>query len=196
MSFYGDSRAAFTNLESVYMTLVQSVNNLVIDTYRIVNGKHSKKTSAFVKGCIAFNYVTIPSILNVQARLDLYLLTGQIALLNACLGQADACFETGLKSITQLPKQIEIDGKVKSLESYLISYLETFLSTLIIVPDSPDMGVLYLLRLLIEESQKYGFQTDSLITIYLCVLDTLSIMSQETYPFHIENGKFFVSFNF
>uniref|UniRef100_A0A336MF00 CSON000709 protein n=1 Tax=Culicoides sonorensis TaxID=179676 RepID=A0A336MF00_CULSO len=187
LTFYVDSRAAFTNLDAVYVTLVQLVDNLAMETFQIIKGKHSKKTSDFVKSCIAYNFVTIPSITDTRSKLDLYLLTGQIALLNNCLGQADACFEAALKNISELPKFIDIDGKPKSFEPYLVSYLRKFLSTLIIVPDSPEMGALYLFRLLIEQVTSYGFETGTLIEIYLSVLDTLSIMSQESYPFHIDN---------
>lgn len=165
-----------------------------METYRIIKGKHSRKTGDFVKSCIAYNFVTIPSITDVRSKLDLYLLTGQIALLNNCLGQADACFEAALKCIVELPKQIEIDGKSKSIEPYLVSYLKNFLSLLIIAPDSPEMGALYLFRLLVEQVQLYSFETGTLIDVYLSVLDTLSIMSQETYPYHMENGKFIRSF--
>lgn len=196
LAFYNDSRAAFTNLDAVYVTLVQLVNNLAMETYRIIKGKHSRKTGDFVKSCIAYNFVTIPSITEVRSKLDLYLLTGQIALLNNCLGQADACFEVALKSVAELPKQIEVDGKPKSMEPYLVSYLKNFLSMLIIAPDSPEMGALYLFRLLVEQVQAYSFETGTLIEVYLSVLDTLSIMSQETYPFHLENGKSFLYFFF
>lgn len=68
--------------------------------------------------------------------MDLYLLSGQVALLNVCLGQADACFEAALSLVAELPKFVEIDGKPRGTESYLVSYICNFLSTLIIVPVS------------------------------------------------------------
>lgn len=91
--------------------------------------------------------------------------------------------------VAELPYQIEIDGKTRSSEPYLLTYLKNFLTTLIVVPDSPDQGVLYLVRSLIDVVKRYGFETSNLITIYLDVLDTLCIMSQEVYPMHILNGK-------
>lgn len=87
LSFYVLARGAFTNLDAVYITLINAVNKLVIETRRIVNGQHTNKTRAFVKACIAFCFITIPSISSVQAQMDLYLLSGQVALLNLCLGQ-------------------------------------------------------------------------------------------------------------
>lgn len=134
LSFYVDARSAFPNLDGVFVTLVHCVNKLAIDTRRIVNGQHTRKTAAFVKGCAAYCFITIPSIVSVIVRMDLYLLSGQVALLNMCLGQADACFEAALALVAELPKFVEMDGISKSTESYLVSYICNFLSTLIIVP--------------------------------------------------------------
>lgn len=87
LSFYVESRDAFNNLDTVYVTLVNAVNKLAIETYNIVNRKHTRKTGAFVKACAAFCFITIPSIAAIQPQMDLYLLSGQVALLNHCLGQ-------------------------------------------------------------------------------------------------------------
>ncbi len=89
LTFYVEARAAFPNLDSVFVTLVHCVNKLAVDTRCIVNGHHTRKTDAFVKGCAAFCYITIPSIVSVMSRMDLYLLSGQVALTNVCLGQGD-----------------------------------------------------------------------------------------------------------
>lgn len=136
LSFYVESRAAFVNLDGVFVTLVQCVNLLAIKTRRIVNGRHTRKTSAFVKSCAAYCFITIPSITSVISRMNLYLMSGQVALLNLCFGQADAFFEAAINSIRELPKTCEIDGKPKSTENFLISFIANSLSTLIIVPVS------------------------------------------------------------
>lgn len=157
-------------------------------TRRKVRGQHTRKTSAFVKACAAYCFITIPSIVSVMTQLDLYLLSGQVALANLCIGQADACFEAAIKTIPQLPNTIEtIEGKTKSTESYLISYISNLLSTLILVPDSPGQGVLYLLRLVLENFKNYPFDPNNggVARVYLNVLDMLSIAAQESYPYHI-----------
>lgn len=189
LSFCVDARAAFPNLEVVYASLVHVVNKLAVDTWKVMDGRHTRKTAAFVKSCVAYNFVTIPSIIHIATRLDLYLLTGKVALLNACLGQADACFEGALHLILEMPKQFEYDGKLRGSDAYLLCYVKNFLATLIIVPDSPDQGVLYLVRTLIDVVKKYGFETTHLITIYFDILDTLCVMSQEVYPYHVTDGK-------
>lgn len=58
-----------------------------MDTRRIVGGHHTRKTAAFVRACAAYCFITVPSIGSVVSRLELYMLSGQVALLNQCLGQ-------------------------------------------------------------------------------------------------------------
>ncbi|PSN36151.1 UPF0505 protein [Blattella germanica] len=101
---------------------------------------------------------------------------------------SDACFKAALSLVPDLPRTIEVDGKQRSSEPYLASYLCHFLSTLLVVPDSPEQGVLYLTRGLLNVLQHYAWEpnSDSRAIIYLHVLDMLSTAAQETYPYHIE----------
>lgn len=188
LSFYVEARSSFTNLDSVHAHLVHSVNHLAVETRCIVKGHHTRKTAAFVRACAAYCYITIPSITSVFTRLELYLLSGQVALLNQCLGQADACFKAALSLIPELPLMVEVDGKQKSTEPYLISYVCQFLSTLLIVPDNPEQGVLYLTRALMNVVQHYPWEANSTVQaiIYLKVLDMLSAAAQEYYLYHVE----------
>lgn len=193
LSFYVEARGTFSNLDSVYNTLVHSVNKLAMETCQIVKYKHSRKTLSFVKACVAFCFITIPSITSIQQQMDLYLLSGQVALVNNCLGQADACFEEALNLVGDLQNTIDIDGKSRTMDVYLISFLNNMLATLVLVPDSPDQGVLYLLRLLLDVIQKYSFAHESgPANIYLNALDMLYVQSLETFPYHIPGGKLIV----
>lgn len=86
-----------------------------------------------------------------------------------------------------MPKIIDIDGRQKSSQPYLLSYLSNFLSTLLIVPDSPEHGVLYLMRGLLNAVQRcFEENTSTKSYLYLRVLDLLSIVTQENYPYHID----------
>ncbi|CAK9815608.1 VPS35 endosomal protein-sorting factor-like [Anthophora plagiata] len=187
LNFYAEARAVFPNLDSVHIQLVQCVNRLSVDTRKIVRGHHTRRTSAFVRACAAFCFITIPSLTLVHTRLQLYLLSGQVALLNQCLGQADACFKAALSLVPEMPKTIDIDGRQKSSQPYLLSYLSNFLSTLLVVPDSPEHGVLYLMRGLLNAVQRC-FEENTLTKtyLYLRVLDLLSTVVQENYPYHVD----------
>lgn len=191
LGFYVEARGSFSNLDAVYNTLVHCVNKLAMETCQIVQSKHSRKTQGFVKACIAYCFITIPSITSLQQQMDLYLLSGQVALVNQCMAQADACFEEALNLVCQLPNFIQIDGKANSMDSYLMSYLINVLATLVLVPDSPERGVLYLFNLLLEAVQKYSFATNTAAPtiIYLNALDLLYVQSLEQFPYHIPHGK-------
>lgn len=84
---------------------------------------------------------------------------------------------------------IEVDGKLKNAEPYLVSFLCNLLSTLVIVPDSPEQGVLYLLRTLLDVIKRFPFDpnTTSLPLVHLAIIDMLTTAAQETYPYHIPN---------
>ncbi|XP_054284650.1 VPS35 endosomal protein-sorting factor-like [Macrosteles quadrilineatus] len=188
LSFYVEARAAFSNLDYVHAILVQCVNRLAVETNHVVKGHHTRKTSAFVRACAAFCYITIPSIFSVTTRLQLYLLTAQVALSNQCLGQVDGCLKDALSLVPEVPSQLEVDGKMKSSEQFLVSYFCQLLSTLLVVPDSPEQGVLYLIRGLLNVLQHYTWDNSSCARaqVYLRALDMLSIAAQETYPYHVK----------
>lgn len=187
LTFYVEARAAFPNLDGVLTTLVHCVNRLAVDIRRMIGCQHTRKTAAFVKACAAYCFITIPSIVSTITRLELYLLSGEVALQNSCLGQADACFDAALNLIPELPRTIEVDGKQRTTETYLVSYLCHFLSTLVIVPDSPEQGVLYLAHRLMEVLKQYPFDahTGNLTQMYMALLDMLNVAAQDCYPYHI-----------
>ncbi|XP_018335730.1 UPF0505 protein C16orf62 homolog isoform X2 [Agrilus planipennis] len=188
LSFYVEARGAFSNLDSVLTQLVQCVNTLATNTKRIVNGFHSKKTAAFVRACAAYCFITIPSIKSVHTRLELYLLSGRVALSNNCLGQADSFFKTILTTLSEL--YLETEEKPGNTDCFLISYINNLLSVLVVVPDSPDRGVLSLTKALLNILKNFNYkQIGTLAQIYVNVLDMLSTMVQESYPYHVDRGE-------
>ena len=58
---------------------------------------------------------------------------------------ADACFKAALSLVPEMPKTIDIDGRQKSSQPYLLSYLSNFLSTLLVVPVSILIYVMFLI---------------------------------------------------
>ncbi|XP_041062285.1 VPS35 endosomal protein-sorting factor-like isoform X2 [Carcharodon carcharias] len=205
LSFYVEARSTFCNLEPVLIQLthekikmvvnmqclcffVKSVNQLAMETRQVMKGNHSRKTAAFVRACAAYCFITIPSLTSIFARLNLYLHSGQIALANQCLSQADAFFKAAISLVAEVPKMINIDGKMRTSEGFLQEFLSNFFSTLLIVPDHPEQGVLYLVRGLLNVIQDYIWEdhTDSKVRIYINVLHLLAAASQETYLYHVD----------
>uniref|UniRef100_F7C5U1 VPS35 endosomal protein-sorting factor-like n=1 Tax=Ornithorhynchus anatinus TaxID=9258 RepID=F7C5U1_ORNAN len=188
LSFYVEARSMFCNLEPVLVQLIHSVNQLAMETRKVMKGNHSRKTAAFVRACIAFCFITIPSLVGIFTRLNLYLHSGQVALANQCLSQADAFFKAAVSLVPEVPKMISIDGKMRPSESFLLEFLCNFFSTLLIVPDHPEQGVLFLVRGLLNVIQDYTWEdnSDDKIRIYTNVLHLLSAVSQETYIYHVD----------
>ncbi|XP_067859292.1 VPS35 endosomal protein-sorting factor-like isoform X1 [Heptranchias perlo] len=188
LSFYVEARSTFCNLEPVLIQLIHSVNLLAMETKKVMKGNHSRKTAAFVRACAAYCFITIPSLTSIFARLNLYLHSGQIALANQCLSQADAFFKAAIGLVAEVPKMINIDGKMRTSEGFLLEFLNNFFSTLLIVPDHPEQGVLYLVRGLLNVIQDYIWEdhTDPKVRIYINVLHLLAAASQETYLYHVD----------
>uniref|UniRef100_A0A669QL08 VPS35 endosomal protein-sorting factor-like n=1 Tax=Phasianus colchicus TaxID=9054 RepID=A0A669QL08_PHACC len=188
LSFYVEARSMFCNLEPVLVQLIHSVNQLAMETRKVMRGNHSRKTAAFVRACVAFCFITIPSLSSIFTRLNLYLHSGQVALANQCLSQADAFFKAAVSLVPEVPKMISVDGKMRPSDAFLLEFLCNFFSTLLVVPDHPEQGVLFLVRGLLNVIQDYTWEdnSDDKIRIYTNVLHLLSAMTQETYIYHVD----------
>jgi hypothetical protein len=51
----------FGNLDEVTETLIHKSLRLAMQANKFTHGKHDKKTLAFVKACVAYAHITIPS---------------------------------------------------------------------------------------------------------------------------------------
>ncbi|XP_057310899.1 VPS35 endosomal protein-sorting factor-like [Hydractinia symbiolongicarpus] len=187
LTFYVEARAMFSNLDVVLVMLVQSVNLLTMNTKFIVKCNHTRKTAAFVRACMAYSFITIPSMTDIFTRLKLYLLCGQTALANQAIGQADAFFRAAINLLPDVPKTIELDNKARASQQYFVEYINSLLSTLLIVPDHPDHEVLYLFRGLLNVLQDYAWDdsTDAKTRVYLNAVCVLSAACQELYIYQV-----------
>uniref|UniRef100_A0A096MDQ5 VPS35 endosomal protein-sorting factor-like n=1 Tax=Poecilia formosa TaxID=48698 RepID=A0A096MDQ5_POEFO len=187
LSFCVEARSTFCNLEPVLVQLIHTVNQLAMETRMVMKGNHSRKTAAFVRACAAYCFITIPSLSSIFSRLHLYLLSGQVALANQCLSQADAFLKAAVSVLPEVPRSISVEGKLRSSESFLLDFINNFLATLLVVPDHPEHGVLYLVRGLLNMVQDYTWEdnSDAKVRIYISALPLLAAMSQETYLYSI-----------
>ena len=120
---------------------LKMVNRLSSRTRQMVLGEHTERTGQFVRACGAFAFITIPGITCPLVRFDLYLLSGQIALANGCLGQADACLEAAINLIPELAPS---DGET----SWVAGSLSNLLSTLLVQPVRTPLGLINLRSML------------------------------------------------
>uniref|UniRef100_A0A8C6TGE5 VPS35 endosomal protein-sorting factor-like n=1 Tax=Neogobius melanostomus TaxID=47308 RepID=A0A8C6TGE5_9GOBI len=177
LSFCVESRATFCNLEPVLVQLI----------HRRLSTSTSCFCVFFSQACAAYSFITIPSLSSIFSRLSLYLLSGQVALANQCLSQADAFLKAAVSILPEVPRSINVEGKLRSSESFLLDFINNFLSTLLVVPDHPEHGVLYLVRGLLNMVQDYTWEdnSDAKVRVYISALPLLAAMSQETYLYTI-----------
>uniref|UniRef100_H2ZDV4 VPS35 endosomal protein-sorting factor-like n=1 Tax=Ciona savignyi TaxID=51511 RepID=H2ZDV4_CIOSA len=180
LSFYVECRASFSGLDNVLATLVHSVNRLSAEVTKIVKGKHTRKTSAFVRACSAYSFITIPSLSDSTTKFGLYLESGQVALISQCVTQADA-YRSGLTTILDLATTSKSDT-----ENSFLAHVSNLLSSLLVVPDNTEQGVLFPVEELnvISESDA-EIRSDIQCAIYIKVLAMLTAYSQEQYLYHV-----------
>jgi hypothetical protein len=133
------------------------VNRLAISTRQVVKGNHTPKTSAFVMACLAYSFVTIPSIPGVFIRLQLYLISAQVAIISQALTQGDTFLKSAINLVAKVPRLIDDDALSRATEPLLINYVKHFLSSLFDVPDHPHHGVVYILKGLMNALQEYSW---------------------------------------
>eukprot|EP01087_Luapelamoeba_hula_P008608 TRINITY_DN2164_c0_g1_i2.p1 TRINITY_DN2164_c0_g1~~TRINITY_DN2164_c0_g1_i2.p1 ORF type:complete len:988 (-),score=189.50 TRINITY_DN2164_c0_g1_i2:79-3021(-) len=187
LDFYAEARRSFANLDAVKAYLVQGVNTLAVRTLTLSNGTHSHKTAAFVRACIAYNFITIPSMDDVFQRLYLYVLSGQVALLNLSLPQAEALLKAALTLTQEVPSHIEEEGRLVSTEDSVVSFVCYLASVLIPMPGHPEHGPFYLLKGLLQVVLNYPWLPESTNkgVVLARLLAIFSSFGQPSLPFHI-----------
>jgi hypothetical protein len=189
LNFYVDCRRAFSQFDEVKEAIIFQVLNMVHKTYQYVKGKHTKKTAPFVKACLAFCHISIPSIESLFKRMHLFILCGQMAVLNNMLPHADTLFKAAIETIVDIPNLItNPDNTIYDTEPELVGLIKLLISCLIPVPGHPEHGAFYLIRGLLNAISKYQWSkgSDAKIKLYTAMLCALSAMYQEHLPYTYE----------
>jgi hypothetical protein len=58
--------------------VVHASNRLSVSTLQLAGGSSNKQTIEFVKACVTFNGITIPSITSIVPRIHLFLETAEV----------------------------------------------------------------------------------------------------------------------
>ena len=147
LNFYAECRSTFCNLDDISSYLVRAVNHLAMAVHRIQDGQHTRKTASFVRACIAFTFISIPSLSDIPVQLNLYLEAAQVALCNNCLGQADAIIKAAIQLLNSSKGELEVwASKVRPANRIAGEFASQLMALLLVVPDPPEQGVLYLVR--------------------------------------------------
>ena len=141
LNFYTEARGAYSDLEDVIEILVNEVQNICIQTYKLVKGKHNKKTLRFCKVCIAYCQITIPSIgiasNNLIKQLKILLSTAEIALMNNLISESDSLLKNYITIMAKIVEDMKFysdNYKINTMKNLIAS----FISFLVVVPSNPD----------------------------------------------------------
>ena len=161
--------------------------------YRYVKGKHTKKTATFVKACLAYSHITIPSLAEAFRKLELSLQCAEIALLNQCLPQTDTFLKSAISLIPEVPSYYEVDGRKIYYDDRLVEYISQLLSFLVVTPGHPEYGPFYIVQGLTNAMKKFPWNVStspishSQMKVYLWMLYYLTVVAQKELPYHFPN---------
>ncbi|XP_048479463.1 VPS35 endosomal protein-sorting factor-like isoform X2 [Plutella xylostella] len=184
LNFYVQCRSDFIKLDAVLVALVHCVNAL---SARV---GASRSSPWLQRACAAYCSVTAPALRCPLARAPLLLLSGQAALLNNCVSQAEANFKALVGLLPDIPEFTMEDGQRRPTHARRGALLSSLLATLLVLPDNVDSNCkAYVLSGVIKTLERIHWRkTDTLYsTALLHALDLLCAMAQEDYAYHIES---------
>lgn len=129
---YTNARGMFINLDEVTETLVYSALQLASRCHALTKGQHNGKTQTFVKACIAYAHITIPTLENVQKQVNLFFLSAQVALLNGLIGETESLLRAVLATLSENFKDTPMDL------AYTTQVVLRMLGFLVVVPSNPE----------------------------------------------------------
>ena len=192
LSMYVECRQAFTSLDTVTAELIQRVALLANRAHFLMKGRHSKKTSAFVKAGLAYVHITIPSLDDRFARLRLFLVGAQVALVNHMITQSEALLKAAISLLADVPAYQTVHGVQVSSEETLQSYVRNFTSFLLLFPGHPEHGPFYLVKGLLNAIQacavwkaESGGSAVGRVRVHLGMLSLFCTYYQKDFPYHI-----------
>ena len=187
LNFLTEARAYYTDLEEVIEVLIKEVQKIAINTYKIVKGKHNKKTLRFCKVCVAYCQITIPGIISLQTQLKLLLTTAQVALMNNLISECDSIVRTIIQGI-----QKEVVEFLDKLEAdFIINYSKSLMGFLVLVPSNPD-DPFQLINEFVnifnsDTLQKTLLLIKTKVTIFASLVKFLTTQMQTKLPYHVFN---------
>jgi len=132
LNVFTEARGLFINLDQVTETLIFETINLAVRCHAYCKGRHNAKTLNFVKACIAYAHITIPTLEDIEKQISLFLLTSQVALLNGLIGETDSVLRQALIQVDE-----NFSEKKEDLDK-IADTLVKILGFLVIVPSNPE----------------------------------------------------------
>eukprot|EP00007_Cunea_sp_BSH-02190019_P009993 CAMPEP_0174232350 /NCGR_PEP_ID=MMETSP0417-20130205/2651_1 /TAXON_ID=242541 /ORGANISM="Mayorella sp, Strain BSH-02190019" /LENGTH=1061 /DNA_ID=CAMNT_0015310381 /DNA_START=13 /DNA_END=3198 /DNA_ORIENTATION=- len=190
LNFFVECRRAFCNLDSVKAQLVLGVTELAMRAHRLVGGKHTKRTAAFLRACIAYCYITIPSMDDEILRLRLYTLASQISLANSSFHQGESLIKAAIQLISNVPVRTDSpDGQTNQVFRKLVTEIAQVCNLLVVAPGHPADGKLSLVTMLVDTILGYPWpeQTGCKSQCLISVFPLLASLAQSHVPLYFES---------
>lgn len=129
---YTNARAMFVNLDDVTETLIYCTLQLATKCHAMCKGQHNGKTQNFVKACIAYCHITIPSLESMTKQVNLLFVSAQVAILNGIAVQAECLIEMVIEVLEKNHKD-ELSHLI-----YTADCINRFLGFMVVLPSNPE----------------------------------------------------------
>ncbi|THU53453.1 hypothetical protein C4D60_Mb10t14570 [Musa balbisiana] len=181
LSFLSESRAAFGSIDELKYVLIHSSNNLAIKSIR-----DKKKFLGFLKSCLAFSEVTIPSISDSIQRMNLYLETAEIALFGGLISHSEGLVTSAIGCLECL--NMTIGSHSSNDVDHISSLTSKLCSLLLMIPGNHEEGCVCLIRNLIATLQGHSLASSKIKVQVFCAIISLSAgLSQKKFLYHAKN---------
>ena len=98
--------------------------------HTFVKGKHNQKTKSFIKACVAYSHITIPTLESIEKQLSYFLMTAEVAMLNGLIGETDSLIKAILATIDENFNANRIN--------FIGDIILQLLGLLVVVPSNPE----------------------------------------------------------
>ncbi|KAL0796841.1 hypothetical protein Bca101_068218 [Brassica carinata] len=180
--FLAECRDTFSGIHELKETLVRSSNTLAVKAL-----KAGKKHINFVKACLAFSEVTIPSVTIPTKQLNIYLETAEVALLGGLISHSDGLVMSAVECLENVApadglKSIDVDS--------MTSVVCKLCSLLVMVPGNLEKGVTEVLKSIFSATCSSSWAIPRLKAKILCaIISLLSTLSQDNLPYRSANPE-------
>ncbi|XVE50697.1 hypothetical protein DITRI_Ditri01bG0184100 [Diplodiscus trichospermus] len=177
LAFLVECRGALGSIIELKEILVHSGNCLATKAL-----KDGKKHLSFVKSCIAFSEVTIPSISGHIKQLHLYLETAEVALLGGFVSHSDGLIDSAVNCLHSLD---QMEGSRAAVDSDgILSSIQKLFSLLIMVPGNPEVGILHIPKSILSIIHSQSWSPRMKTGIFCAIVSLSATLSQRRLPYH------------
>lgn len=197
-NFLCEIRSNIYEMQLVIERIIIEVHKICYNTFNILKGKNSKKTLRFIKVCIAFCQITVPSIKSSETKIKLFIDSASIALTNGLISEADSNIKSAITIINDYysdDTKFTDSNNISANNSIIPSFINTIrklLSLVIVIPGNPDspfqivQGVINIFGKNWESTKIFNKKLIC-FELNLDIFKYLTTQLQISIPYHISN---------